>query len=321
MKTIRWGIIGCGAVTEQKSGPAYQKTEGFTIQGVTRRDLAKAEDYAKRHAIPLVFPDAQSLINSPEIDAVYIATPPDTHKQFAMEVAAAGKPCCIEKPMTPRHDESLDVISAFSTVKQPLFVAYYRRSLPRFLQVKKWLDEGKIGTPRHLSWQLSKPTTEQDRAGTYNWRTDSKIALGGYFDDLASHGFDLFNFLLGDIEEVHGIATNQQGNYKAFDALSACWKHPKNITGSGSWNFGSRLHEDHAVLYGSEGEIHFSIFLEAPISLHTADETQQLTIEHPENVQLPFVQAMAKTLLEGVPHPSSGKSGAHASWVLDQILL
>lgn len=86
---VRWGIVGCGAVTEAKSGPAYQQTEGFELKAVTRRDTAKAKDYAKRHHIEIVFDSADDLIASPDIDAVYIATPPDSHKNFALQVAAA----------------------------------------------------------------------------------------------------------------------------------------------------------------------------------------------------------------------------------------
>src|SRR6187402_652554 len=100
-KNLRWGIIGCGSVTELKSGPAYQKTAGFSIEAVMRRDPEKVADYAKRHGIQKFYTDADALINDPEIDAVYIATPPDTHKYYGLKVAAAGKPCCIEKPMAP----------------------------------------------------------------------------------------------------------------------------------------------------------------------------------------------------------------------------
>ena len=112
-KTIRWGIIGCGAVTEVKSGPAYQKTEGFTIEAVMRRDADKAADYAKRHGINKYYTDADALINDPEIDAIYIATPPDTHKYYGLKVAEAGKPCCIEKPLAPNYQDCLAIQEAF----------------------------------------------------------------------------------------------------------------------------------------------------------------------------------------------------------------
>lgn len=229
-KLIRWGIIGCGNVTEVKSGPAYQKTEGFEVVAVMRRDAAKAEDYAKRHGISKYYTNADDLINDPKIDAVYIATPPDVHKYYGLKVATAGKICCIEKPLAPNYNDSLAIAEAFAAKNIPLFVAYYRRTLPRFDQIKTWIDTAGIGEVRHISWHLSKPTTAQDLTGDYNWRTDAAIAAAGYFDDLASHGLDLFTHLLGSIKEANGISLNQQGLYSAKDATTACWVHESGVT-------------------------------------------------------------------------------------------
>ncbi|NNL07908.1 MAG: Gfo/Idh/MocA family oxidoreductase, partial [Croceitalea sp.] len=184
-KPLRWGIIGCGSVTELKSGPAYQLTDGFELVGVMRRNLEKAKDYAQRHRVPYYTDDASQIIENPDIDAVYVATPPDSHKYYGLLVAAAGKPCCIEKPMAPNYADSLEIYQAFKEKDLPLFIAYYRRSLPRFLKVKEWLDKGNIGDVRHIRWHKSRTASELDLSRQYNWRTDAKIAPGGYFDDLA----------------------------------------------------------------------------------------------------------------------------------------
>ncbi|WP_432222526.1 Gfo/Idh/MocA family protein [Flavobacterium sp. TMP13] len=319
-KTIRWGIIGCGAVTEKKSGPAYQKTEGFEIVAVMRRDAEKAADYAKRHGIKKYYSDADDLINDPEVDAVYIATPPDSHRYYALKVAEAGKPCCIEKPLAPNHADCLAITSAFEIKNIALYTAYYRRSLPRFLQVKQWLDDQKIGELRHISWHLSKPANNIDVSKNYNWRTDAPVAAGGYFDDLASHGLDLFAFLLGDFKEVQGISTNQQELYTAKDAITASWLHKSGVTGSGSWNFGTAFREDFVTIYGSKGKISFSVFEEQPITLLTTEKEMSLNMRNPENVQFFHVQAMRDDLLEKRKHPCKGNSGAHASWAMDKIL-
>lgn len=318
-KIIRWGIIGCGNVTEVKSGPAYQKTDGFAVTAVMRRDPVKAKDYAKRHGISKYYTNADDLINDSEIDAVYIATPPDVHKYYGLKVAAAGKICCIEKPLAPNYGDSLAIAEAFAAKKIPLFVAYYRRSLPRFEQVKKWIETASIGDVRHISWHLSKPTSAQDLSGDYNWRTDAQIAAGGYFDDLASHGLDLFTHLLGPIKEVNGISLNQQGLYTAKDAATACWLHESGITGTGSWNFGCYEREDKVTIYGSKGKITFSIFDNDPIILSNELGETALTIEHPENIQLYHVKQIREHLLGNSYHPSTGFTGAHTAWVMDKI--
>ena len=319
-KTIRWGILGCGNVTEVKSGPAYQKTAGFKIEAVMRRDAEKAADYATRHSISKYYSNADELINDPEIDAIYIATPPDTHHFYGLKVALAGKICCIEKPLAPSYKESLEIYAVFEAKDIPLFTAYYRRTLPRFEQIKTWLDDNKIGEVRSIRWNLTKSASEHDLSGAYNWHTDAKVAPGGYFDDLASHGLDLFTHLLGNIKEASGFSLNQQGFYSAKDAITACWLHESGITGNGNWNFGSNKREDIVEIAGSKGNIKFSIFENDPIVLSNEEGELELLIEHPENVQLHHVERIREHLLGNSTHPSNGLTATHTSWVMDKIL-
>ena len=318
---IKWGIIGWGNVTEVKSGPAYKLTFGFELVAVMRRDAEKAKDYAIRHQIKKYYTNADDLINDDDVDAVYIATPPDTHKLYALKVAKAGKICCIEKPMTPNYADSLEIYNVFNNKKIPLFVAYYRRSLSRFLKVKEWLIAKAIGEIRHINWHFSRPASTLDTSGEYNWRTDASIAPGGYFDDLASHGLDLFNYLLGDIKEVHGISLNQQKNYSAKDAFTACWMHDNNITGSGSWNFDCHDSIDQVTIYGSEGRIEFSIFHDNEIILESKTTSEKIFIENPKHIQIHHVEGMRDMLIhKSYTHPSTGLTAMHTNWVLDKIL-
>ncbi|MBC9796314.1 Gfo/Idh/MocA family protein [Sinomicrobium weinanense] len=319
-KPIHWGIIGCGNVTEKKSGPAYQKTGGFELAAVMRRNAGKVRDYAERHHVKKYYTDADELINDTEIDAVYIATPPDTHKYYGLKVAEAGKPCCIEKPLAPSYRDGLAIQVAFEKAKVPLFVAYYRRSLPRFRQVKTWLDHNEIGEVRHLSWHLSKPPNDLDLSGEYNWRTDPEIAAGGYFDDLASHGLDLFTFLLGNVRQVQGISLNQQGLYGAKDAIVSCWLHENGVTGTGSWNFGCHTREDRVEIFGSKGKLTFSVFDETPLFLDNGQAKQELFIDNPENIQLYHVKNIKEHLAGNSIHPSTGITAVHTAWIMDSIL-
>ncbi len=319
-KIIRWGIIGCGNVTEVKSGPAFQKTEGFEIVAVMRRDAEKAADYAKRHGIKKYYSNADDLINDPEVDAVYIATPPDSHKFYGLKVALAGKPCCIEKPLAPNYEDSLAIHKAFLDKNLPLFVAYYRRSLPRFEKIKSWIDEKSIGEIRHINWHFMRPPSKVDVSGEYNWRTDAAVASAGYFDDLASHGLDLFVHLLGEISNASGMNLNQQNLYSAKDAVAATWLHKSGITGTGSWNFGCQFLEDTATIYGSKGKITFSIFEENSIVLETEKGKTALFIAYSENVQLFHVNKMQEYLAGNSSHPSLGLSAVHTNWVMEQIM-
>ncbi|PCE64065.1 Gfo/Idh/MocA family protein [Sediminicola luteus] len=318
---LRWGMIGCGSVTELKSAPAYQITPGFELRAVMGRNLEKVNDYAQRHQVPKVYTNVQDLIQDPEVDAVYIATPPDSHKEYALQIAQAGKPCCIEKPLAPNYQDSLAIVNAFAKAEVPVFVAYYRRSLPRFLKIKTWLDSGSIGEIRHIHWRLVRPPKDIDISGGINWRTDVEVAPGGYFDDLASHGLDLFAFLLGDFVEVSGVALNQQGLYTAKDAMTAAWLHANGTTGAGSWHFGCDRYEDVVTIYGSRGKITFSVFGEEALLMESDRGREEVFIDNPQHVQQFHVENMKKHLVDGtIDHPSTGKSALHTSWVMDKIL-
>jgi predicted dehydrogenase len=320
VQQVRWGIIGCGNVTELKSGPAFNKVAHSSLVAVMRRDATKAEDYAKRHQVPRWYSDASQLINDPEVDAVYIATPPDSHKDYALLVAAAGKICCVEKPMALNSDECAQMVDVFAQQQLPLYVAYYRRSLPRFLQIKAWLDQQLIGEPRQVQWSFNRTPSAVDLAGHYNWRTDPATAGGGYFVDLASHGLDLLLYLLGDVVAVRGFSLNQQQLYAAEDAVSAIWQFQSGCLGCGFWNFASAERQDKVVIHGSKGRIEFSVFENLPVQLVTEQHQLSLEIPHPENIQFYHVKAMVEDLLHGSGHPSTGKTAARASWMMEQIL-
>ena len=319
MDVVRWGMIGCGSVAERKSGPAFYKAPGSALVAVMGRRLEAVTDYATRHGIARVYTDAQALINDPEVGAVYIATPPDSHHAYSLMVAAAGKHCCVEKPMSLNAGQSREMRQVFADAGLHLFVSYYRRSLPRFQQVRQWLEAGRIGEVRHLTWTLTKAPSAIDLGGAHNWRTDPDIAGGGYFADLASHGLDLFQYLLGDITDVAGFTARQAGLYAAEDAVSATWRFASGATGMGCWNFVADRREDRVEVIGSQGRISFSVFDEHPVQLQ-ADEQLSLHIDHHEHIQWHHVLGMNAHIRGQAQHPAVAAEALKTDWVMDQIL-
>lgn len=319
-RPLRWGAIGCGAVCEVKSLPAYRQTPGFRVDAVMGRQGDKVSDFAGRHGIPRWTTRAGELIGDPQLDAIYIATPPDSHAHYALQVAEAGKICCIEKPMASDHAQALEIYRAFADRALPLFVAYYRRSLPRFLKVKAWLDQGRIGRVERIHWTKTKPASALDLSGTYQWRTDVRVAPGGYFDDLGSHGLDLFAFLLGDIVQARGSADNRRGLYSAPDTVQGEWCHQSGIKGSGHWDFVAGKREDRVEIWGSRGSIHFAVLDEAPLVLDCMGVRETIGIPNPPHLQSYHVGKIAAHLSGDSPHPSTGHSALAAQWVMEQIL-
>jgi 1,5-anhydro-D-fructose reductase (1,5-anhydro-D-mannitol-forming) len=315
---IRWGMIGCGDVAEVKSGPALQNASGSTLVAVMRRDSSKAADFAKRHGVPRVYADARALIEDPGVDAVYIATPPASHVALALDVAEAGKPCLVEKPMATTFDGCERLTAAFRTRGVPLFVAYYRRALPRFLQVRELLSGGAIGRATSVHVHVQQPLVSGERA--LAWRFDPSVAGAGLFLDLASHCVDLLDFLVGRITSATGFAINTGAAYAAEDVTAAAFQFENNVVGTGVWNFNAGSASDLMVFSGSEGELRVPVFTDGDVVVDTAAGQRVFPFRNPRHVHQPLVQTIVDELRGRGKCESTGDSGARATWVLDRCL-
>jgi len=318
METVRWGIIGCGDVTEVKSGPALQKAEGSALVAVMRRDRARAEDFARRHGVPRAYDDADALINHPEVDAVYIATPPSSHSELALKVAAAGKPCLVEKPMAANHAECLRMIEAFRVARRPLWVAYYRRALPRFLKVRDLLRSGAIGQVTSVHISVTAPLAAGERAAA--WRFTPEISGAGLFLDLASHCFDLVDFVAGRITSVAGYAINTGGTYAAEDVTVAAYQIGDDLAGTGVWNFNADDSADSITFIGSTGRLTTAILAEADVTVVRDGQPNTYRFRNPPHVHQPLIQTIVDELRGRGTCESTGESGARSSWVMDRCV-
>ncbi|MDP4551957.1 Gfo/Idh/MocA family oxidoreductase [Alkalihalobacillus macyae] len=320
MRTIRWGIIGCGNVSEKKSGPGFQKADHSELVAVMRRNKVLAEDYAKRHNVPKWYTNAEELVNDEDVDAVYIATPPSSHKEYAILAAKASKPVYVEKPMALNSTECSEMIEACNENGVPLFVAFYRRAMPAFLKVKEVVESGAIGNIRFVTTVHHKKASEQEKNGELPWRVQPEIAGGGHFFDLASHTLDYLDFLLGPIEKVNGFASNQGGLYKAEDMVSGSYVFSSGVQGTGQWCFNSYKNEDWNEIVGDKGSLRFSTLQEKPMILKNADGEQEINMIYPEHVQQPLIQTIVNELNGEGESPSTGQSALRTSRVLDKMV-
>jgi predicted dehydrogenase len=286
-----------------------------------RRDGAKAADYARRHGVPRWYDDAEALIHDPEVDAVYVATPPSSHAALAIAVARAGKPAYVEKPMAMTPAECDAMNDAFARAGVPLFVAYYRRALPRFLAMRRLLDEGAIGAPRAVEIVLTKPVHPSERdPATLPWRVRPEIAGGGHFVDLACHTLDVLDFLLGPVAHATGVATNQAGLYAAEDTVSASLRFASGVVGAGAWCFCADVRRDVLAIVGERGEIRASTFGEDAIVVTNERGRAELSIANPPHIQEPLIQTVVAALRGAGACPSTGESAARTTRVMADIL-
>ena len=316
---VRWGIVGVGDVTEHKSGPGFQLADRSELVAVMRRSGDKAADYAKRHGVARWYDDADALINDPDVDAVYIATPPDSHHDYALRVAAAGKPVYVEKPMARTAAECDAMIAACAVADVPLFVAYYRRAMPRFGVVKKLLDGGAIGALRTVSIRLTKAPADVTTTGL-PWRLRPEISGGGLFVDLGSHTLDLLDWMLGPVTHVSGLAANQAQRYDAEDLVAGTFAFASGVRGVGLWSFDAPEERDEVEITGTTGTLRFSTFGQEPLRVTDAHGTRLIEATYPEHVQQPLIQSVVDSLTGRGTCPSTGESAARTARVVDTLL-
>lgn len=321
MKQIQWGIIGCGDVTEVKSGPAFNKVNDSRLIAVMRRDASLAEDYARRHSVPKWYSNAYDLINDPDVNAIYIATPPLQHEEYTIASLEAGKPVYVEKPMAVSAEAGRKMADAATKNNLPLSVAHYRRAQPLFLKLKELLESKIIGKVKFVNLKFFAPAISAERLKEpkIKWRVDPQIAGGGLFHDLAPHQLDLMLYFFGKTIKSHGMSLNQAGLYNADDIVTGNIVFENGIVFNGIWCFTvpEKEAKDNCEIIGTEGKISFSVFGEPEIAIIKDGQTATIHFEKLEHVQQPLIEKVVQYFLGKGENPSSGEDGAEVLRIME----
>ena len=324
MKEISWGFIGCGEVTEKKSGPAFNELSGSHVEAVMSRTEEIARSYAERHRIKKWYTDPNELITDTDVSAIYIATPPSSHATFAIMAMRAGKPVYVEKPLAASYEDCVRINRVSEQTGIPCFVAYYRRYLPYFQRVKEIIANGVIGKIINVQIRFSVPPRDLDYKSTDHlpWRLQPDVAGGGYFYDLAPHQLDLIQELFGVITRAHGYCANRAHLYNVEDTVSAVFEFESGVVGSGSWCFigHQSAKEDCIEVIGDKGMLSFSVYNYDPIRLITTEGAVNINVENPPYVQLPIIKSVIEDLQGIGTCECTSVSATPVNWVMDRIL-
>ncbi len=320
-ETIRWGIIGCGDVTEIKSGPAFNKVPGSSLIAVMRRDGAKAKDYAERHNVPKWYDDAAKLINDPDVNAIYVATPPGSHEEYAIAALKAGKPVYVEKPMSINTDACLRMQATADATDGKLTIAHYRRALPMFVKIKELLQDGAIGDVRTVRLSMLQQDKSSITANTAtNWRVDPAVAGAGLFYDLAPHQLDILIYFFGSPLEAYGVSANNANLYKAQDVVTGVMRLPNNILFNGQWCFtvSEVAQEDIVEIIGSKGKISFPVFGHT-VTIRSGADENVLTFQPPAHIQQPMIEKVVQYFLGKGENPCSAADAIESMKVMESF--
>lgn len=318
---INWGIIGCGNVTEIKSGPAFNKVPHSKLVAVMRRNEAKAADYAHRHKVDKWYSDAYQLINDPDVTAIYVATPPSSHKEYTLAALAAGKPVYVEKPVALNKAECEEMLAAANKYGVKLSVAHYRRQLPIFKKIKSLLHDQAIGDIRFVDLKLTQSTKKNMIAPSEeNWRIDPAISGGGIFHDLAPHQLDLMYYFFGKATRVTGISKNQADLYAADDVVIGQIQFDSGVLLNGLWCFTVSENDvkDSCEIVGSKGNIRFSVFGDA-LSVTIDGQQQDYDIPYPPHVQQPMIEQVVQYFIGQQSNPCSADEASVVMHWMDSM--
>lgn len=321
-KIIRWGIIGAGDVAEIKSGPGFYKAPNSQLVAVMRRNADKARDFAKRHQVPLWYSDADALLANPDIDAIYIATPPAQHKDYALAALKAGKDVYIEKPVTLNAAECVEIIAARDKSHQKVCVAHYRRLLPCFIKMRELVLGGAIGTPLLARLDMLQPAASKLIAQTdENWRVNPALSGGGLFHDLSPHQLDLMLHWFGPVVDASGFATNQAGLYPADDCVIGWARFASGVEFQGRWHFAVPTSEtrDECEIIGTKGRGTINFFGEQVIRLYRDGDMQEFRLPNPPHIQQPMIEAVNRYFLEGGENPCSLEEALDVMELIDNF--
>lgn len=320
---INWGIIGCGDVTEKKSGPAFNKIAASKLVAVMRRNKGKAADYAKRHQVAEWYDDADEIINHAAINAVYIATPPDSHFEYAKRALASGKMVYVEKPVTINAAEARALSAYVEQTGGKLVVAHYRRQQPYFKKIKSLLDQKMIGNVKQVQLRFWRKniTTQQLEDPRFLWRVDPAISGGGLFHDIAPHQLDMLYYLFGDAQMAYGLAENSNALYRATDEVAALISFNDKILFSGSWCFdcGQHNEQDTCDIIGDNGSISFSFFDGNEINVNANDLEERFVFEKLMHVQQPMIDTTVAYFRGEAVNPCPIRSGIVVMELMEKI--
>lgn len=320
MESVRWAMIGTGAVTEVKSGPGLYKSENSNLVGVYDINIEKAKDYAKRHGVKKVYEKIEDALNDDEVNAIYISTPPNFHKEMVLKAIEAKKPAYVEKPLALNYKEALEIKRASEEKNVPVFVAYYRRGQEKFITIKNIIESGEIGNIKTISLVHNMAVEKNELSrDTLPWRLIPSITLGGKIVDMDTHVIDIVQFLIGDISEVRGFAINT-GNYYDVEDTGVMIFKIGDILATANWCYVADKTEEKLTIVGDKGRIETTGLFAGDVKVERDGEIKNLSFKEPEHAAMPFIQQVVNELIGKEKSNADLDSAINNVRVIDKLL-
>ena len=247
MARMKFGIIGCGDIAAHSFAPSLTHSDAVELAAVCRRELDRARAFADEFGGCAAYDSAAALLADENVEAVVVSTPTDTHCEYTVAAAAAGKHVLCEKPMARGTGECRQMIDACRAAGVALGVAYRRRLFPQVLKARELIGAGRIGRVVCVRTHYSGWTAVEPGA----WRVDPEI--GGAMMEMAVHRLEvLLNFAAAPTE-VSALVETVHHDWPVDDTDALLLKFADGTIGVHSTVLCSEPRRDIAHIDGTEG--------------------------------------------------------------------
>jgi predicted dehydrogenase len=314
---IRFGIAGFGLHAVKRLMPGFARAQRCRVTALSRRDPAKAAASAEEHGIQHAFTSVEDLAASPDVDAVFIASPNSLHLPDTLACVKHGKPVLVEKPMALNVDECIQMIGAANGAGIKFGVAHIFRFEESVRHMREIVGSGALGPLVYARCDFTFP----GRGHVRRWMNDVSVAGGGPLADIGIHCIDTLRYVLadeveevsaftrsdeesGDVEATGGMMLRFRGGTLAsvVNSFRAAYRTPITIVGEAATVSASdALNVEHPIT----------------IELKRADgsaERKEVSNQLAYSIQ---VDAFADWIAKDVPFPAPADEGLHNQLVLD----
>lgn len=224
MPPLRVGLIGCGFIGQFHSrairGISRLALLDIKYEAVCDLDEQRARSFAERADVPSVTADPHQLIDSPDVDVVYVCLPTSMHKELVLRAAARGKHVFCEKPLAPTLADVEEMVRAVESVGVNTGVGLVLRHSPILTVLKSLMDDTTLGRPMAIVFRDDQFFPIQGHYAS-EWRKDHKQSGAGTLLEHSIHDVDILRWFAGDVASVHGSIRNFAGYEEVEDLAMA----------------------------------------------------------------------------------------------------
>lgn len=318
MARLRWGLIGAGDIVRKRVAAALRETDGSELVAVTRRNAAATEAAAEEFGARIAIPDWRELIKSPEIDAVYIATPVYLHAEQTIAAAEAGKHILCEKPMAMNAAECGRMILACEKHNVVLSVAYYRHFYPLISRIKEFIGSREIGRPTLAQinvFEHFNPSPDDPR----HWFVERSKNGGGPMMDFGCHRIEVLVDLFGKARETRSLVVNAVYHREVEDTAVASFLFESGVTATITVTHTAAEPQDTLHIFGTDGSIHVPVLNAGELTILTSAGSRTESCPPAANFHQPLIADFVGAVVNEREPSVTGEAGRYVSKLLDEI--